>query len=246
MGRPLGVQVEKMCLTCHERFTVRLSLAAQECCSKACAGFQRGQSDKPCLQCGVIFNPRSNQRFCSHQCQIASLQTAATMEFIESNSIPEPNTGCWIWLGALDSKGYGLYGGARHRRFKAHRKMLELKLCRPLTDDEVTRHSCDNPPCVNPDHLMVGSINDNNQDCIRRGRHAFGSRIAAAKLSEVDIEEIQKMLNHGEYQRIIGERFGVTQGAISHIVNGRSWVRAIRYRRKDAIEPTPRFWAGYV
>lgn len=77
---------------------------------------------------------------------------------------------CREWSRSRNKDGYGeLHARGRTRR--VHRVMLELKLGRKLAAGECVRHTCDNPPCVNPDHLVVGTQRDNVQDAIARGRH---------------------------------------------------------------------------
>lgn len=85
---------------------------------------------------------------------------------IEERSTPEPNTGCWLWLGPLDTRGYAnirVHG----KRVRASRLILGL-LDAPTS--VVARHRCDNPPCVNPAHLVSGTQRDNAYDMLRRGR----------------------------------------------------------------------------
>lgn len=92
-------------------------------------------------------------------------------EKLEALSIPEPNSGCWLWTRAVNKDGYGLtsWNGVHIR---AHRASLQIKLGRPLEADECACHHCDNPPCVNPDHLWVGTPGDNARDRDKKGRTA--------------------------------------------------------------------------
>jgi len=80
---------------------------------------------------------------------------------------------CWVWTGETNRFGYGRfefrYNGTR-TRILAHRLSLIL-IGQRLTDTDVVRHTCDNPPCVNPEHLLVGTQADNIRDAIERGRH---------------------------------------------------------------------------
>jgi hypothetical protein len=92
---------------------------------------------------------------------------------ILSKSIPEPNSGCWIWLGS--GRTYGqtnwhetmpLYGEALAHRW-SYRAFLG-----PIPKGMFVCHRCDTPPCVNPDHLFIGTAGDNARDMVRKGRHA--------------------------------------------------------------------------
>ena len=81
-------------------------------------------------------------------------------------------SGCWEWNGRRNEYGYGLFNLKRrgYVNYRAHRAMYE-RFVGPIPDGMVIRHKCDNPPCVNPDHLEVGTDADNVQDMIKRGRH---------------------------------------------------------------------------
>lgn len=88
---------------------------------------------------------------------------------ISELSIPEPNTGCWIWISLLDRKGYGRvwFNGKEQR---AHRLSAHLYLDMKLDDEVQALHKCDNTWCVNPEHLFTGSNLDNIKDRISKGR----------------------------------------------------------------------------
>lgn len=81
---------------------------------------------------------------------------------------PEPNTGCWLWLGARGSNGYGTFkiGGVQTT---AHRASLILHGV-SVPPKQMACHRCDNPPCVNPDHLFAASQSENMMDARRKGR----------------------------------------------------------------------------
>ena len=87
----------------------------------------------------------------------------------EDKVSPEPNSGCWIWVGAAKAHGYGhIYDGCG--KFKlAHRLSYEF-FKGPIPEGHVVMHICDNPWCVNPDHLRAGTAQENVQDCLRKGR----------------------------------------------------------------------------
>lgn len=81
---------------------------------------------------------------------------------------------CWLWTGACDRHGYGKFqvgfGGRAQKHYRAHRFGYEA-LVGPIPEGKVVCHSCDNPPCVNPAHLWLGTMKDNTQDMYRKGRH---------------------------------------------------------------------------
>lgn len=79
--------------------------------------------------------------------------------------------GCWPWTASTTPHGYGHFMVSATYRTYAHRWFLGHLRGRPLGHGELAIHSCDNPPCVNPAHLRVGTQIDNMQDCVARGRH---------------------------------------------------------------------------
>jgi HNH endonuclease len=89
------------------------------------------------------------------------------------------STGCWEWRGSRNENGYGIVNVRRQgaENARAHRVVYELAVG-PIPEGLVLRHSCDNPPCVNPEHLTPGTHADNSQDMVERGRHWAHGRTA--------------------------------------------------------------------
>jgi hypothetical protein len=152
--------------------------------------------------------------------------TKTLAERLCEKASPEPNTGCWLWTGQSDQFGYGTLA-VRGRTRKAHRLAWEVAYG-PLPKiaghhGAVVRHRCNLPGCVNPAHLVIGSQRDNLQDMSRAGRSTRGERSHLAVLTEGDVREILRLSADGVKQRIIGAKFGVTQGNVSAMVCGLSW-----------------------
>lgn len=83
-------------------------------------------------------------------------------------------------------------------------------------------HKCDNPTCCRPDHLELGTNAANRADSVRKARHAFGERGGHAKLTAEDVRTIRSLRGEVTYVKLAA-RFGVTLGAIGHIMTSRNW-----------------------
>jgi len=154
----------------------------------------------------------------------------------KNGSIPAhvPDLGrCWMWQGSKDSSGYGgiRARGKRGRLYKAHRVSWSMHNG-ALADSKIVRHLCDNPGCVNPAHLAAGTQRDNILDAVRKGRMVSqahpellrrGERHPSAKLLAVEVAEIRELYTAGWRQAVLARRFGVTQAAISALLNGLTW-----------------------
>lgn len=127
----------------------------------------------------------------------------------------------------INDRGYSIVWHAgkpvrEHRLVFAQSKGLGLD----AIAGKVVRHKCDNPACVNPEHLELGTQAENVLDMLKRGRKAptiRGSAHRCSKLTESDIPEIRKRLSAGESQRSIAKRFGVDQAIIKRISSGKAW-----------------------
>lgn len=128
--------------------------------------------------------------------------------------------GCWIWTAHSDKDGYGILptSGAAIR---AHRFSFEYFNKVKIKKGQVVCHHCDNPSCVNPDHLFVGTVKDNCQDMLSKDRDAMiGVRNNKAKLSNLDVIEI-KLSKEGTTK--LSKKYGVCNSTIKRIRSGKSW-----------------------
>ena len=135
-----------------------------------------------------------------------------------------PFHACWEWMGAINSRGYGNFtrGRKREGQVRAHRFSWELHNG-PIPKNMVVCHRCDNPSCVRPDHLFLGTTAENNRDCARKGRTYDGPRPGCAKLIASQVQEIRMLHASGHSMRSIGRRYGVTWENIRAIVYRRTW-----------------------
>ena len=133
---------------------------------------------------------------------------------------------CWPWIAGLTSTGYGQFGPGRGAKPIGAHRMAYILTVGPVTPEERVRHSCDNPICVNPDHLLKGTQADNVRDMDDRGRGRRAPRGTAnwnARLDPDRVREIRTMLARGEALASIGRRYGVSTVAISRIRDGVTW-----------------------
>lgn len=106
--------------------------------------------------------------------------------------------GCWVWIGHKNEKGYGKirYKG---KVLMAHRVSLVNKLKRELLRGECACHRCDNPSCINPDHLWAGTRLQNNRDAIKKGRFVFNVKKDACRKGHEMNDENVYLYSHGGY-----------------------------------------------
>ena len=140
--------------------------------------------------------------------------------------IPEPNTGCWLWLAGMSARGYGIIHGDGVD--KAHRASWLIHNG-PIPHGLSVLHHCDNPPCVNPAHLFLGTQRDNIKDMEKKGRRRWGNlsgdRAPWAKLSSDDVLAIRSRLAGGEVQEVLANEYSVAQSTVSKIKLGYRWVK---------------------
>ncbi len=129
---------------------------------------------------------------------------------------------CWEWTASLDGDGYGKTKIGK-RFLQAHRASWEIHNG-PIPNGLWVLHKCDNPKCVNPDHLYLGNHLQNVRDRQDRGRAACGERTGNSKLSNESVIHIRKLASDGALtHQAIADKFSVTQGTITKIVARQMW-----------------------
>ena len=134
---------------------------------------------------------------------------------------------CWVWTHYCDENGYGRIGGPGSKILGAHRVSYELHKG-PIPVGLKVRHTCDNPPCVNPAHLLCGTDQDNSNDMVGRSRQnsCRGEKHGSAKLSKGQVAEIRRDYVKGSRisgQCALARKYEVCQAQIWRIVNEKVW-----------------------
>lgn len=149
----------------------------------------------------------------------------SALERFEEKYIPEPNSGCWLWFGAVAGQaGRGNFRMDQRGNVYAYRASWEF-FKGPIQDGIQVLHSCDMPCCVNPEHLWLGTQGDNMKDCAKKGRIVsplglFGEDNQNSRLKVPDILEIRS----GTLTTVqCMKKFGISKGHVSRIKNKQSW-----------------------
>jgi hypothetical protein len=153
--------------------------------------------------------------------------TSYRLRLFNAKWMPEPNSGCHLWLAGINEHGYGVFWNGE-RLEKAHRFALRATGVDVPADADVC-HDCDNTFCVNDRHVYVGDVFTNMADALERGRHRHpahcGEAHYGAKLTEHHVADIRRRAARGELHRLIADDYGVHKSLISHIKRGKNWVR---------------------
>ena len=126
--------------------------------------------------------------------------------------------GCWQWSAHSDKDGYGVLPGDRQNT-RAHRLSYEIHNGQ-IPDGLIVCHHCDNPGCVNPDHLFVGTTKDNAQDALKKRRHYVGEKNGRSKLTEENVKEILESYLNGQQ---LANKFDVTRHTVNNVRRGKTW-----------------------
>lgn len=172
------------------------------------AGFKRDPIARTCLKCGEPYMGFNGTRYCSDRCVLLA-------------HVAVQGDGCWHFTGYTPASrgGYGEFDFKSGKRMLAHRAAyLLLKGDDP--GKQLVCHRCDVPRCVNPDHLFLGSIQDNMDDRNAKGRQARGERNGPAKLTE---EQVRAIRADQRLHREIAADYGVADHTISAIKNRKTW-----------------------
>jgi len=183
-----------------------------------------------CENCGrSVTRPKGDEgrgRFCSNKCARAK-QVMPSIETRFWRKV-QIGGGCWEWQGSRSTNmGHGVIRngprGGSHQT-GAHRVSWELHFG-PIPEGLDVLHTCDNPPCVRPDHLYLGTQADNNRDRDLRGRHKAlrGSANGRASMTEETVTEMRQRYAAGEGPLAIARALGVSYAAAYPAIKGKTW-----------------------
>lgn len=216
--------IPRVCLTCGAPFITHLATIKKgwgKYCSRPCyASSRRGENrgghtrhEFSCVACDAPFSCKNrHRRFCSHRCYAAHLASVPMADRFW-NKVDKSGE-CWLWTGARQSGGYGLFEGTT-----AHRIAWQLT-SGPVPDGRFVCHDCpggDNRLCVNPSHLWLGTCEENAHDMVAKGRAPL------AKLTPDEVRQIRILIRGGADPTNVATTHGVHKDTINDIVTGATW-----------------------
>lgn len=144
---------------------------------------------------------------------------------IMDGSMPEPNSGCWLWMGTLNKAGYGKIG-IGDVLMLAHRASF-IAFNGPIPAGLGVCHTCHTPSCVRPDHLFVGAAKIDAEDMVAKGRSTKGEKQHLHKLTWDEVREMRAactaMGTGLHFFRLLAKEFGVSLSTVRNVVSGRTW-----------------------
>ena len=150
-------------------------------------------------------------------------------ERFEAKYIPEPNSGCWLWVGATGTYGYGNVT-VKQESIQAHR-LSYLLFKGKIPKGMWVLHKCDVRLCVNPNHLFIGTRQDNMDDMVKKNRqfcgerpYAKGSKNTQSKLTEKKVIKVRKMYKSSNFtMKELSEKFYVSKSVIHAVIHYITW-----------------------
>jgi HNH endonuclease len=219
------------CKTCGKQVPSKPYRTDHFYCSMNC---RHSKVEHICQECGIKFlvhsyrDKQGTGNFCSqsclgkHNCRERYKDRLPLIERFWSK-VNKTDT-CWLWTGGKNGAGYGLIilDNSKEGSMLAHRLSWEIHN-EPISDGLCALHKCDNPSCVNPYHLFLGTHQDNSDDKVAKGRSPRGETHHHSSLTEDKVREIRRLANEGKTHQSIADMFSVKREAVSKIVRRERW-----------------------
>jgi len=151
-------------------------------------------------------------------------------EYIAAHMRQSASSECIEWTGGKDRRGYGI-ADFKGKSIRAHR-LAYAAYVGPIPEGLFVMHKCDNPSCINPQHLMTGTHEDNMRDMMEKGRKPVGESVVTSKLTTADVVQIIELMESGYGHLKTAKLFGVGIACVSRIRNGTAWKHVPRPARK--------------
>ncbi len=140
-----------------------------------------------------------------------------------NSKVKRADGGCWEWVGKRFNTNYGRFSINHTKTVRAHRYAWE-RANGPIPEGMMICHRCDNPPCVNPAHLFLGTGSDNQQDRVSKLRGFFGEQHHKSKLTEDAVRAIRLRYAAGETNKAaLARAYGVTGTMVRWVIERRFW-----------------------
>lgn len=175
---------------------------------------------KVCKKDFTIPKPQLGRDFCGAACR--GFSRRGTPENFW-NRCSKSEQGCWEWIGSKNEDGYGTLRFVNKHWFAP--RLAWTLTYGPILDGLLVCHKCDNPGCIRPDHLFLGTHQDNRDDMVRKGRGPTSEKVRRPKKLNTDqVVQILILGNTGNVRHAdIAIQFGVTASVISKIIRKQLW-----------------------
>jgi len=147
------------------------------------------------------------------------------IERFEEKFMAVPESGCYLWMAGTKSNGYGQFT-MNGKEERAHRAAYMLYIGE-IPDGKQVLHKCDVPLCVNPDHLFIGSVQDNMTDKVSKNRQQKGLNHGCCTVNSGTVLGIKEALTNGDMQKHIAIKYGVSNSMVSEIKHGKRYTEVI-------------------
>jgi hypothetical protein len=227
-------KIARTCMVCGSQFFVfpyRLKLNQGRYCSRKCWYISRDKWSRAiCKTCNSSFMARNSEisRRCGLYCSRDCFMNRELENWVSRFwKYVQKEDGCWRWIGPHGKYGYGTLSGIpwsnNHKGKELSHRISWVINRGPIPHNMYVLHTCDQPSCVNPDHLFLGTQIDNNNDKVSKVRQAMGEKLPQSKLNAEDIRHIRSLRTYGLSLYELADIFRVDFSNIGRIVRRESW-----------------------